>query len=229
MKEHFSSRVTKLLVILALAIVASVMFVIVGCDGGEKEPTHTVHSWVADSSKTNIAPTCTTDGVDYFICSECGMTSTEPVPATGHTWDSDGTKGKPATCTEDGWFFYRECTECGYVDASDRMPATGHALNFADVTINAPTCTADGSLTGICANGCGETVTINADDIDLGKNVIGYTDELAQDKEDAANEAAEEGEEVDYNIGYADKEETVSTFLQKLNHAYQYGNEVCEK
>lgn len=190
MKEHFSSRVTKLLVILALAIVASVMFVIVGCDGGEKEPTHTVHSWVADSSKTNIAPTCTTDGVDYFICSECGMTSTEPVPATGHTWDSDGTKGKPATCTEDGWYFYRECTECGYVDASDRMPATGHALNFADVTITPATCTTDGSITGKCVN-CGEELTLTADEIKLGENVKDFDADIAQAKEDAAKEASE--------------------------------------
>lgn len=77
MKEHFSSRVTKLLVILALAIVASVMFVIVGCGGNTD--THT-HTWVADSSKTNVEATCSTDGVNYFICSECGMTSTETIP-----------------------------------------------------------------------------------------------------------------------------------------------------
>lgn len=222
MKEHFSSRVTKLLVILALAIVASVMFVIVGCDGGEKEPTHTVHSWVADSSKTNIAPTCTTDGVDYFICSECGMTSTEPVPATGHTWDSDGTKGKPATCTEDGWFFYRECTECGYVDASDRMAATGHTLDFADVTINAPFCTTDGSITGKCVD-CGESITLQADEIDTSANgnLVNYSWTAAKTKEKAANAAAEKGEKFDYNLG--EKEEDAK-FLQALDHEYFYDN-----
>ena len=215
MKEHFSSRVTKLLVILALAIVASVMFVIVGCDGGEKEPTHTVHSWVADSSKTNIAPTCTTDGVDYFICSECGMTSTEPVPATGHTWDSDGTKGKPATCTEDGWFFYRECTVCGYVDASDRMPAVGHELNFANVTITPATCSADGSITGTCEN-CGGEVTLAADEIKLGENVTGFTLTLAREKEKAAKEASETY--VTFNI--KGNEDTGYTILQAEGHTW---------
>lgn len=218
MKEHFSSRVTKLLVILALAIVASVMFVIVGCDGGEKEPTHTVHSWVADSSKTNIAPTCTTDGVDYFICSECGMTSTEPVPATGHTWDSDGTKGKPATCTEDGWYFYRECTKCGYVDASDRMPATGHMLDYTTATKNLPTCTADGSLTGTCANGCGETITIEADKIVFngeGKNVDNYPGSRAEAiKDQPADEEWYSNQENVPNEG----------FLQTLGHVEEFGN-----
>lgn len=220
MKEHFSSRVTKLLVILALAIVASVMFVFVGC--GEQH----VHTWTQTNEQ---AATCTADGFIEYTCEECGDVRQEPVQATGHQWKDNGAlQTHPATCTESG-YYYKLCTVCNYEETSDRIPATGHTLDFADATINAPTCTADGSLTGTCANGCGETVTINADDIDLGKNVIGYTDEVAQDKEDAANEAAEEGEEVDYNIGYADKEETVSTFLQKLNHAYQYGNEVCEK
>ena len=209
MKEHFSSRVTKLLVILALAIVASVMFVIVGCDGGEKEPTHTVHSWVADSSKTNIAPTCTTDGVDYFICSECGMTSTEPVPATGHTWDSDGTKGKPATCTEDGWYFYRECTECGYVDASDRMPATGHMLDFNTVSVTPPTCTADGSITGTCANGCGETVTFTADEI-TAETVKNLPKKNPDNKTEWFGQANAAGQ----------------TFLQALGHDYRYVDNV---
>lgn len=214
MKEHFSSRVTKLLVILALAIVASVMFVIVGCGGNTG--THT-HTWVADSSKTNVTATCTTDGVNYFICSECGMTSTETIPATGHTWADNGAlQEEPATCTENG-YFYRLCEDCGYRETSSVIFATGHALNFADVTINAPTCTADGTISGTCANGCGETVTLSASEIKLGENLLGYTWEAAKAKEEAANDAAAKGEEVDYNLG---TKETEAKFLKALGHDY---------
>ena len=216
MKEHFSSRVTKLLVILALAIVASVMFVIVGCS--EPEETHTVHTWVADTSREDVDATCTTTGVHYVICSECGMTSTEETPALGHEWANDGNMlRQEPTCTEDG-YYYRECTRegCGYRETSTIIAKTGHKLNFADVTITAPTCTADGSISGACA-ACGETIAISADDIKKDVNLIGYTDDAAQDKQDAANEDAEEGEEVDYNIGEKDGK---STFLQKLGHDY---------
>lgn len=216
MKEHFSSRVTKLLVILALAIVASVMFVIVGCS--EPEETHTVHTWVADTSREDVDATCTTTGVHYVICSECGMTSSETTPALGHEWANDGNMlRQEPTCTEDG-YYYRECTRegCGYRETSTIIAKTGHKLNFADVTITAPTCTADGSISGACA-ACGETITISADDIKKDVNLIGYTDDAAQDKQDAANEDAEEGEEVDYHIGEKDGK---STFLQAFGHSW---------
>ena len=209
MKEHFSSRVTKLLVILALAIVASVMFVIVGCGGNTD--THT-HTWVADSSKTNVEATCSTDGVNYFICSECGMTSTEPVPATGHTWADNGAlQEEPATCTENG-YFYRLCNECGYRETSSVIYATGHMLDLNTVTVTAPTCTADGTISGTCANGCGETVTLSADQI-----ITSGSDANVKNYDEAALKAkATAAKEVWFN---SDDE-----FLQTLGHDYHFKN-----
>ena len=207
MKEHFSSRVTKLLVILALAIVASVMFVFVGC--GEQH----VHTWTQTKEQ---AATCTADGFIEYTCEGCGDVRQETVQATGHVWKDNGAlQTHPATCTEDG-YYYKLCTVCEYEETSSRIPATGHALNFADVTINAPTCTADGSITGACAD-CGETVTLSASEIKLGENLLGYTWDAAKAKEEAANDAAEKGEEVDYNLG---EKEADAKFLKALDHDY---------
>lgn len=219
MKEHFSSRVTKLLVILALAIVASVMFVIVGCDGGKNDTTVcTNHTWVADTTRSDIAATCDKDGVHYVVCSNCGMASSEVIQATGHTWVDDGAlQEEPATCTENG-YYYRLCEDCGYRETSSVIYATGHMLDYTTATKNLPTCTADGSLTGTCANGCGETITIEADKIVFngeGKNVDNYPgsrDEAIKDQ--PADEEWYSNQENVPNEG----------FLQTLGHDEEFGN-----
>ena len=165
MKEHFSSRVTKLLVILALAIVASVMFVFVGC--GE---TH-VHAWTESKEQ---AATCTEDGWVEYTCEGCGDVRRDVVQATGHTWDSDGTQGMPATCTDDGWYYYRHCTVCGSVEASDRIAATGHTIDFKAATtkVTMPYCTTAGSVTGVCTV-CGKEVTYTSAQIAANKDANG--------------------------------------------------------
>ena len=165
MKEHFSSRVTKLLVILALAIVASVMFVIVGCDGGKDDTTVcTNHTWVADTTRSDIAATCDKDGVHYVVCSNCGMASSEVIQATGHHWKDDGAlQVEPATCTENG-YYYRLCEDCGYRETSSVIYAVGHMLDMNAVTVTPADCTTDGSITGACVN-CQESITMKADEI----------------------------------------------------------------
>lgn len=89
MKEHFHSRIAKLLVVLALAVVASVMFVFVGCSSEcAHENTHT----------ETVDATCTTAGHTDTVCDDCGETiKTETIDALGHKWD-DGTV-VAATCT----------------------------------------------------------------------------------------------------------------------------------
>lgn len=211
MKEHFSSRVAKLLVILALAIVASVMFVIVGCSGNEDTTPHQ-HTWTSDSSRTDTEATCTVDGVHYLICSECGMTTNEVIPATGHTWANDGALlEQAATCTENG-YYYRLCEDCGYRETSSVILATGHKLDLDNVTVTAPTCTADGSISGTCANGCGETVTLTADQIVVSgtnANVSNYDETELKAKAAAAKEEW-------FNAN--------DQFLQTLGHDYHYNN-----
>lgn len=211
MKEHFSSRVAKLLVILALAIVASVMFVIVGCDGGTEEPpAHTTHTWVADSSRQDVEATCTVDGVHYLICSECGMTTTEIEPATGHTWANNGTLLiENATCTQEG-YYYRLCEDCGYRETSSVIPATGHHLEYsADAsTIVAPNCTTDGTITGVCKD-CGEEFTYTGTQLANGEVTIsGIPDSVLNNKE--------------YNLANPGQ---TAKFLVAPGHDYAYDNE----
>lgn len=201
MKEHFSSRVTKLLVILALAIVASVMFVFVGC--GEQH----VHTWTQTNEQ---AATCTADGFIEYTCEECGDVRQEPVQATGHQWKDDGAlQTHPATCTESG-YYYKLCTVCNYEETSDRIPATGHTLAFADATVTLPTCTADGSVTGKCAD-CGADVTWTADQIAAGKDANGLVVTLTG--------APESNPTVDGKVvEYYGKD----GFLQTLGHDYRF-------
>ena len=102
MKEHIHSRIAKLLVVLALAVVASVMFVFVGCSNEcAHENTHT----------ETVAATCTTAGSEKTVCDDCGETiKTETIDAIGHKWD-DGTV-VAATCTSGGYTL-KTCTVCG--------------------------------------------------------------------------------------------------------------------
>lgn len=198
MKEHFSSRVTKLLVILALAIVASVMFVFVGC--GEQH----VHTWTQTKEQ---AATCTADGFIEYTCEGCGDVRQETVQATGHVWKDNGAlQTHPATCTEDG-YYYKLCTVCEYEETSSRIPANGHTMAFADVTVNLPTCTADGSVTGKCAD-CGADVTWTADEIAAGARLTDIPEKnvTVDNKTTEYYDPAHNGQR--------------AYFLQALTHAY---------
>ena len=202
MKEHFSSRVTKLLVILALAIVASVMFVFVGC--GEQH----VHTWTQTKEQ---AATCTADGFIEYTCEGCGDVRQETVQATGHVWKDDGAlQTHPATCTEDG-YYYKLCTVCEYEETSSRIPATGHTMAFADVTVTLPTCTADGSVTGKCAD-CGADITWTADEIAAGAKLTGIPEKNVT----VGNKTTEY---------YPEAHDGVKAyFLQTLDHDYRFEN-----
>ena len=60
--------------------------------------------------ETTTAATCTADGVRTYTCSVCGNTYTEPIPATGHSYDT-GVVTKPATVAETGIRTYT-CSVC---------------------------------------------------------------------------------------------------------------------
>ena len=147
MKEHIHSRIAKLLVVLALAVVASVMFVFVGCSSEcAHENTHT----------ETVAATCTTAGHTDTVCDDCGETiKTETIDALGHKLD-DGTV-VAATCTSGGYTL-KTCTVCGaqqQIDVTDPLP---HA--WGNDKVIAPTCTANGYTQQTC-EACGTTRDIN--------------------------------------------------------------------
>ena len=47
------------------------------------------HSYIQDSAKKNVKPTCTSEGTNYFVCEYCGTPKAEPVAKTNHK-DADG-------------------------------------------------------------------------------------------------------------------------------------------
>lgn len=86
--------------------------------------------------------TCTTNGIRYDICENCGFTATESIPATGHSYTSSSAD---PTCDSDG-YNAEYCSRCGD-GHSDTIPALGHDW----VPFNAP---AGGSSGQMCLR-CG--------------------------------------------------------------------------
>ena len=140
MKGHIHSRIAKLLVVLALAVVASVMFVFVGCSSEcEHANTH-----------VESTATCTKDGVDKTICNDCGATiKTTEHKAEGHKWDEG--KVVAATCAAGGYTL-KTCTVCGMQQQTDLTEALPHA--WKDTKVVAATCTAGGYTLQTC-EACG--------------------------------------------------------------------------
>ncbi|MGN0443715.1 MAG: hypothetical protein ACI4F5_03775, partial [Acutalibacteraceae bacterium] len=110
------------------------------------DPTHTeTFDCSFDDGVVTTEPTCTTDGVKTFTCSDCGGTYTETVPAIGHAWskwtyDAD-TKTHTRTCSNDPT--HTETFDCSFDDG---------------VVTTEPTCTTDGVKTFTCSD-CGGTYT----------------------------------------------------------------------
>ncbi len=99
---------------------------------------------------TNPA-SCETDGIMTYLCSECGDSYTELIPATGHSYNAYVTG---PTCTAQGYTTYT-CRHCGDSYTADRKPANGHSYNTHVV---APTCTTQGYTTYTCSN-CADSYT----------------------------------------------------------------------
>ena len=137
MKEHFHSRIAKLLVVLALAVVASVMFVFVGCSSEcahENKHTETVDA------------TCTTAGHTDTVCDDCGETiKTEEIAALKHDYQLDESKTVASTCTVAGSETY-VCSRCGDT-YTQQLSLAEHS--FEEVTV-ASTCTVAGYTVQRC-------------------------------------------------------------------------------
>jgi hypothetical protein len=81
--------------------------------------------------------TCTQNGwYAYDLCTRCGSTTYEEIPAKGHSLGALKTV-TPATCTEDGEE-RRKCTRCDYSETYT-VTASGHTLGEWE-EIQASTC-----------------------------------------------------------------------------------------
>lgn len=112
----------------------------------------------------NAGATCTTPGT----CSICSAPGTRDL--SNHDWQYF--ERVDATCTEDGYTEYRECSDCGYTVGKNPIPAE-HTWNGGEQT-TAPTCSETGVTTYTCtADDCGATIT---EDIAIDPNAHNYGD-----------------------------------------------------
>ena len=108
------------------------------------------HNW---SGWTTVKEaSCTADGTQRRICSECGTTEDKAISATGHSW-SDWTTVKEATCEAAGTQ-RRICSECGKHE-DKTISAPGHSWS-GWTTVKEATCEAAGTQRRICSE-CGTT------------------------------------------------------------------------
>ena len=114
------------------------------------------HKW--GSSTVTKKATCTEDGEQEGVCSECGEKATEVIPATGHKWATKYTVDKAATCAEEG-IESIHCTVCGSIrEGSERtLEKTAHSYGSWQV-VTAASCEQSGLRKKVCKS-CGDTVT----------------------------------------------------------------------
>ena len=112
-----------------------------------------------------MAPTCTEEGERSRMCSVCGTTQTEAVPAA-HSLEARA--AVPATCGASGMAAHYYCSQCHKYFADEgaseeltlaevAIPATGHSYGAWEQTL-APSCTAEGSEKRVCSV-CGDEET----------------------------------------------------------------------
>ena len=144
-----------LIIVFALSCVG-----VIACGGNITPPVNSENSSHTDSSSTNPpdssthvhvfthhegkTATCTEGGYKaYDVCSECGFSTYEEIPAYGHT-PSDWIIDKVATKTENGKK-HKECTICGETTETAIIPATGSVGLSYSINDDGKTC----SVTGI--------------------------------------------------------------------------------
>ena len=94
------------------------------------------HNW--NEGEVTTPATCTAAGERTFTCTACSATKKEPIPATGHAWDTEWSK--------DNDHHWHKCKNCNAIDESTKAP---HSWDNVEVTTPA-TCTTPGEKTFTC-------------------------------------------------------------------------------
>ncbi len=107
------------------------------------------HTW--DEGVVTTEPTCTTDGVKTFTCTECGEKKTESIPAA-HDYQIDSVTAP--TCEKGGYTKY-VCSRCEGSYLGDYTDALGHDFGTEPYRVVKPTCTEKGYSNYQCnRDGC---------------------------------------------------------------------------
>lgn len=115
------------------------------------EKLHEIHVHTYDVEV--VEPTCTGEGSQTGVCTVCGWTYTESIPATGHNYQA--TVVHP-TCTEEGYTSY-VCVDCGHEYRDSYEEAMGHYWDKGEIT-KQPTAHEPGTRVYTCTH-CDETMT----------------------------------------------------------------------
>ena len=167
----------------------------------DADPCANGHAW--DGGTVTREATCTEAGELTYTCSNCGTTTTESIPAAGHTEVADA--GYAPTCTEAGLTDGSHCSVCGEVlVAQEVIPANGHSLTETPAT--EATATHDGTTAYWTCSVCGKYFSDANGSNEISANswiIEGSAAQIAAE-EAAAQAAAEEA------AAQAEEEESVS-------------------
>ena len=133
-------KFTKRSFLLCLVILFSltVMLTLASCSDEEGEHSH---SYVSEI----VAPTCTEKGYTKYVCS-CGDSYTDNATPAAHTMVQ--VVQKEATCSEEGYSAYSECSVCGY---KENNPTVFPKLAHEYITeYKYPTFAENGERTRVC-------------------------------------------------------------------------------
>ncbi|MBQ3370076.1 MAG: fibronectin type III domain-containing protein [Mogibacterium sp.] len=107
----------------------------------------TGHSY-GDWSTTKEA-SCDTTGSREKVCSACGDTIAEEIPALGHAWNENPTIDKAATCTDSGSQSIH-CARCDSTKDNETIPLLGHDWSSTPTVEKVATCIEDGTESTHC-------------------------------------------------------------------------------
>lgn len=106
--------------------------------------------------------TCTQDGYQRYMCTQCDYWYEKKTPALGHDW-SDWEVDLEATSRTDG-IKHRTCMRCGEVETY-AIPSDHHKHTTVEHVVQ-PTCTEQGYTELRCVNSaglpCGKTYIVQA-------------------------------------------------------------------
>ena len=117
------------------------------------------HDYQLDEAASTGA-TCTVPGNKHYVCSKCGKTKDETIPAPGHV--EEDIPAVPATCTEGGWTAGKKCSVCQAVLVEPQQTGPlGHDFTVFVETVE-PKCEEGGYDVYKCSReGCNETTHKN--------------------------------------------------------------------
>lgn len=123
--------------------------------------TEAEHSYVAIGSQD---ATCTEDGYEDYLCTECLQTKHVVLKATNHA-NSRNVAQQDSTCTDIGYTAGVFCDDCGeWLSGHEEIARSGHDENSEWTIVISATCNGNGYKEQKCSR-CGELLasdTINA-------------------------------------------------------------------